>query len=138
MILVDTGPLVALCDPRDVRHRDALSDLARLSPAYFRTCEAVIAEACFHLPHRAQRERLRALVTELNIESLSTDDPDFRDGVFEWLLKFSDHDPDWADGCLTVLAEWEPRVKVWTYDREFRTIWRRPDGKPVPMATRRT
>ena len=134
MILIDTGPLVALCDARDGRHREAASDLSRLAPAHFRTCEAVIVEACFHLPYRSQRERLRALVTELDIESLSTDDPDFRDGVFEWLLKFSNHQPDWADGCLAVLAETEPRVKVWTYDREFRTIWRRPGGKPVPMA----
>ncbi|HEX5069072.1 MAG TPA: hypothetical protein VFV78_02565 [Vicinamibacterales bacterium] len=136
MILVDTGPLVALCDARDERHREAVADLSRLSPAHFRTCEAVLVEACFHLPHRFQRERLRALLTELDIESVSTDDPDFRDGVLAWLLKFGDHEPDWADGCLAVLAEWEPRLKVWTYDRGFRTIWRRPDGKPMPMAVR--
>lgn len=134
MIVLDTGPLVALCDPRDARHADALSDLERLAPAHFRTCEAVLMEACFHLPHRSQRQRLRALVTELGIDSLSTDDPDFRDEVFEWLIKFGDQEPDWADACLAVLADWEPRIKVWTYDREFRTIWRRPDGKPVPMA----
>ena len=136
MIVFDTGPLVALCDPGDARHADAMSDLRRLAPTRFRTCEAVLIEACFHLPHRIQRQRLRALVTELGIGSLSTDDPDFRDEVFDWLIKFGDHEPDWADACLAVLAEWEPRVKVWTYDREFRTIWRRPDGKPVPMAVK--
>jgi predicted nucleic acid-binding protein len=136
VILVDTGPLVALADPRDGRHRDALADLKRLGPGHFRTCEAVLVEACFHLPYRTQRERLRAIVTELDIESLSTDDPDFRDGVFAWLLRYGEHEPDWADGCLAVLSEWEPRVKVWTYDREFRTTWRRPDGKPVPMAVK--
>ena len=136
MILVDTGPLVALCDPRDGRHRDAVSDLTRLSPAHFRTCEAVLVECCFHLPHRMQRERLRALVAELGIESLSTDDPDFRDDVFSWLLHYGEHEPDWADACLAVMSAWEPRVKVWTYDREFRTTWRRPDGKPIPMAAK--
>jgi predicted nucleic acid-binding protein len=94
-------------------------------------------ERQLHLPHRVQRERLRALVTELDVESLSTDDPDFRDAVFAWLLQYAGHQPDWADGCLAVLAEWEPRGKVWTYDREFRTTWRRPDGKPVPMAAKR-
>ena len=136
MILIDTGPLVALCDPRDGRHRDALAHLSNLGPAHFRTCEAVLVEACFHLPHRMQRERLRAVVAELGIESLSTDDPDCRDEIFAWLIKYGEHEPDWADGCLAVLSEWEPRLKVWTYDREFRTMWRRPDGKLVPMAVR--
>ena len=136
MILLDTGPLVALCDPRDSLHQDALRDLNRLAPAHFRTCEAVLVEACFHLPHRTQRQRLHALVAELDIESLSTDDPDFRDAVFAWLAKYGDHEPDWADACLAVLSEWEPRIKVWTYDREFKTTWRRPDGKAIPMAAK--
>jgi predicted nucleic acid-binding protein len=136
VILFDTGPLVALCDPRDRYHREAVAHLTELSPAPFRTCEAVLVEACFHLPHCRQRERLFAVVTELGIDALSTDDPDFRDEVFAWLVKYGDHEPDWADGCLAVLSEWEPRVKVWTYDREFRTTWRRPDGSLVPMAVR--
>jgi predicted nucleic acid-binding protein len=101
-----------------------------------RTCEAVLAEACFHLPKRPQRERLFAIVAELGIDAISTDAPDFRDAVFAWLVKYAEHEPDWADACLAVLSEWEPRVKVWTYDREFRTTWRRPDGRPVPMAVR--
>jgi hypothetical protein len=75
-------------------------------------------------------------VTELDIESMSTDDPDFRDAVFGWLVRYGEHEPDWADGCLVVLSEWEARVKVWTYDREFRTFWRRPDGRPVSMAVK--
>lgn len=137
MILVDTGPLVALADPRDGRHAGAVAHLAHLSPGHFRTCEAVLVEACFHLPHRMQRERLRALVTELGIDSLSTDDPDFRDEVFDWVIKYGDHEPDWADGCLVTLSSWEPRAKLWTYDREFKTTWRRSDGRVVPMAVRR-
>lgn len=136
MTLVDTGPLVALADPRDGRHTDAVAHLKRLASGRLRTCEAVLVEACFHLPHRIQRERLRALVTELRIDSLSTDDPDFRDEVFAWLIKYGDHEPGWADGCLVTLSEWEPRTSLWTYDREFRTTWRRSDGKLVPMATR--
>ena len=54
--------------------------------------------------------------------------------MFEWLLKYGDHDPDWADGCLAVLSERDSSVKVWTYDREFRTTWRRPNGSAIPLA----
>ncbi len=28
------------------------------------------------------------------------------------------------------------RLKVWTYDREFHSAWRRPDGSAIPLAIR--
>lgn len=136
MILTDTGPLVALCDPRDTRHGAALTQLARLAPTGLRVCDAVLTEASFHLPLRIQRKRLQAVLHELRIRSLPTDDPDFRDDVFAWLIKYADHEPDWADGCLAVLCGRDARLKIWTYDQEFRTTWRLPDGKPIPMAVR--
>ncbi|HEU4689213.1 MAG TPA: PIN domain-containing protein [Vicinamibacterales bacterium] len=136
MILVDTGPLVALCDPRDSRHDMAVSHLSRLAREDLCTCEAVLMEACFHLTHRSQRERLKALLHELDIESLPTHGVEFQDNVFAWLFKHTDHEPDWTDGCLAVLCGLRPRAKVWTYDREFRTTWRRPDGKNIPLAIR--
>jgi predicted nucleic acid-binding protein len=136
MIAVDTGPLVALCDGRDRRHRRALAHLARLAPAGLRTCEAVLTEACFHLPHAPHRERLSAIVRELAIESLPTHDMGFRADVFDWLRKYQDHEPDWADACLVVLSARHAGLRVWTYDREFQTTWRRPDGKAVALAVR--
>jgi hypothetical protein len=54
--------------------------------------------------------------------------------VLDWLERYRDHDPDWADGYLAVVSGRERRAKVWTFDREFRTIWRRPDGKAIPLA----
>jgi predicted nucleic acid-binding protein len=134
MILVDTGPLVAVCDPRDRRHRPAATQLSRLAPRGLHACDAVLAEACFHLPHRAQRQRLRAVCDELRIDVLPTHDPAFRADVFAWLIKYGDQEPDWADGCIAVLCGRDPRLKVWTYDREFRTTWRRPDGSVIQLA----
>jgi predicted nucleic acid-binding protein len=61
---------------------------------------------------------------------------DFWFEVFEWLDKYADQEPDWTDACLAVLSGREKRAKVWTYDREFRTTWRRPDGTPIPLAVR--
>lgn len=135
MILVDTTPLVALCYARDARHRAALTQLKRLARAELRTVGAVLVETCFHLPHRAQRERLQAVLDELPIAALSVpDDRGFWFEVLAWLLKYADHEPDWADGCIAVLCGRDRGLKVWTYDREFRTTWRRPDGTPIPMA----
>src|SRR2546430_11649882 len=54
--------------------------------------------------------------------------------VFGWLMRYHEHDPDWADGYLAVVSEKERGSRVWTYDREFRTTWRRPGGTRVPLA----
>jgi len=75
------------------------------------------------------------VLDELRIVPLpGTDDAGFWFEVFAWLLKYADHEPDWADGCIAVLCGRDRTLKVWTYDREFRTTWRRPDGTAIPMA----
>ena len=135
MILIDTTPLVALCDARDRQHRAAMKHLEALATAAFVTCEAVLMETCFHLPHRAQRARLRAVLDSLEIVPLpGPGDRSFWIEVLEWLMKYADHEPDWADGCIAVLCGHQENLKVWTYDRQFRTTWRKPDGAAIPMA----
>ena len=54
--------------------------------------------------------------------------------VLDWLAQYSDHEPDFADGHLAVVSAIERRFKVWTYDSEFRTTWRRADGTRIPLA----
>ena len=138
MILVDTGPLVALCDPRDSLHRTAVDHLRTLARRDFGVCDAVLTEACFHLPHDSQRKRLRALLLDLTVAIVpATQDHQFVLDVFGWLETYADQEPDWADGCLALLSE-RDGVKVWTYDREFRTTWRRRNGTAIPMAVRRS
>jgi len=137
MILVDTGPLVALCDARDDKHAIALRQLRTLAAVDLAVCDAVVVEACFHLPHPSQRRRLRALLQDLRIRPVSIQDEwAFRLDVFDWLLKYEEHEPDWADACLAVLSGRDKTAKVWTYDREFRTTWRRPGGTAIPLAVR--
>ncbi len=135
MIIVDTTPLVALCDARDSQHPTAVKELGKLAQAELCTCEAVLVECCFHLPHREQRQRLHALLDALAISSLPGHcNRDFWSDVLGWLAKYAEHEPDWADACIAVLSGQDRRLKVWTYDREFRTVWRRPDGSAIPMA----
>jgi len=66
MILIDTGPLVALCDRRDSKHETAIGELEKLAKADFAICDAIVGEACFHLRRPAQRQRLRAALDQLN------------------------------------------------------------------------
>jgi len=137
VILLDTTPLVALCDPRDTLNRSALRDLPKLARQRFFVCAPVLTEACFHLAHPVQRERLRRVLASFSIASAAVDDEvRLWLDVFDWLEKYREHDPDWADGTLAVLSGRERRFRVWTYDREFVTTWRRPDGSRIPLATR--
>jgi predicted nucleic acid-binding protein len=135
VILLDTAPIVALCDPRDALNRRALRDVDRLSRGPFIVCTPVLTEACFLLPHRAQRERLQRFLVEFAVAPYRSDD-EWRlwSDVFEWLRCYHDHDPDWADGYLVVVSGREGGSRVWTYDREFRTTWRRLDGTRIPLA----
>ena len=137
MILIDTTPLVALCDARDEKHRVAVKHLESMSSRRFAVCDAVLTEACFHLPYRSQRQRLRMLLDDLDVEPIpEMNESAFRLEVFEWLAKYADHEPDWADGCLAVLSGRDRGAQVWTYDREFRTTWRRPNGTAIPLAVK--
>jgi predicted nucleic acid-binding protein len=139
LILIDTTPLVALCDSRDSQHQTAVRHLESLAADDFGVCDAVLTEACFHLPYRSQRERLRDLLHRLGVQPLPvTQERTFWLDVFDWLAKYADQDPDWADGCVAVLSGRDKALRVWTYDREFRTTWRRPNGTAIPLATRLT
>ncbi len=137
MILIDTTPLVALCDPRDGLHAKALVDLDRVAKRPLVLCEPVLTEACLLLGHAVHRARLARLIAELRMAPLVVeDDAQLRLDVFRWLGRYAEHQPDWADGYLAVASERIEGARVWTYDAEFRTTWRRPNGTRIPLAVR--
>jgi predicted nucleic acid-binding protein len=135
VILLDTGPLVALCDPRDSLNAAAARQLRRLARRPLVASLPVLTEACALLPHAVQRSRLRRFLTDFGVASYRVEDEHIlRIEVLDWLERYRDHDPDWTDGYLAVLCGRENRARVWTFDREFRTIWRKPDGRAIPLA----
>ncbi len=131
MILLDTNVLLALVDDRDSLHRVAAADLGRAKQPAFYVLDAVLTEAHFLLSHTSGRQRLRFLLENLRVRSLAMDETWWPD-VFDWLEQYGEHEPDFADAQLVVLAS-RRRCRVWTYDREFRRIWRRIDGSRVPV-----
>ncbi len=105
MILLDTAPLVALCDARDSKHRTAMKHLESLAADEFAVCDAVLTETGFHLQHRNQRQRLRALLHDLSVQPIPVmSERDFFLEVLDWLTKYADYEPDWADACLAILS----------------------------------
>lgn len=135
MILLDTGPLVALCDPGDSLHAAAARQLPRVARQSLVTVLPVLTEACALLSFAVQRRRLRRFLTDFRVAAYRVDDePTLWLEVLDWLERYRDHDPDLTDGCLAVVSGREARARVWTFDREFRTVWRRPNGTAIPLA----
>lgn len=133
-ILIDTGPLVALCDPSDRLHARAIAELDRLSGPLFLGLP-LLTEACFLLSGAHLRRRVGAL---LDREVIQLGGP--RNGeqaarrTLKWLERYADHAPDFADGFLVAWAESDASLAIWTFDREFSRVWKTLGGKKVRLA----
>ena len=132
MILVDANVLIALVDEDDALRQKATRDLRRARGRNLAVTAAVLAEACFVLAEGWHRHRLRFLLDHLAIRDVRLEDP-WRDEVFAWLEKYAEHEPDFADAELAVAASRTRGARVWTYDREFRIVWRQPNGARIPL-----
>jgi predicted nucleic acid-binding protein len=135
MILIDTNVLVALSNPRDALNHRARTDLRRLVPGPMMLTQEVLTEALALVTSPTGRARLRGIIEALDLQPCPTAAyPQFWSEVFSWLAKYADHDPDWTDAVLTILAGRLRNSSLWTYDREFARIWRLPTGSRIPLA----
>jgi len=104
MILIDTGPLVALFDPKDGRHHRCVTALRAVREP-IRTTVPVLTEA-FHMlgPGTVGSDRLREFVVKGGL-SVWWFDPNTLLRAFELMEVYSDHPMDLADASLIVAAE---------------------------------
>lgn len=117
MILADTGPLVALFDPRDPAHARCRRLLQGFAEA-LQTTVPVLTEA-FHIlgPETIGSDRLRDFVVAGGLSVFSLDSPALLRG-FELMEQYADHPMDLADASLVVAAESLATRKVFTIDRK--------------------
>ncbi|HUO85459.1 MAG TPA: PIN domain-containing protein [Thermoanaerobaculia bacterium] len=117
MILVDTGPLVALFDRRDPDYQRCAAILEEIREP-LRTTIPVLTEA-FHLldPASPGADALREFVTRGGLPLWFFDDPTLR-RAFELMERYADHPMDLADASLVVAAESLRVVKVFTIARD--------------------
>jgi predicted nucleic acid-binding protein len=117
MILVDTGPLVALFDPKDAQHIRCKKTLAGLREPLYATIP-VLTEA-FHMlqPQSIGSDRLREFVAKGGMSVWFFDRPAVT-RAFELMEKYADHPMDLADASLIVAAETLATRKVFTIDRD--------------------
>lgn len=117
MILVDTGPLVALFDPKDRQHERCVVTLKGLHEA-LATTTPVLTEG-FHMlgPGSIGSDRLREFVEQGGLEVWFFDRPALT-RAFELMELYGDHPMDLADASLVVAAESLGTRKVFTIDRK--------------------
>ena len=117
MILVDTGPLIALFDPRDAQHAFCRTILQTIREGLVTTV-AVLTEA-FHMlgpaSHGARNLRLFIQQGGLSVWFM---DPTSVQRAFELMEQYADHPMDLADASLLVAAEMLPAHRIFTIDRQ--------------------
>jgi predicted nucleic acid-binding protein len=112
-------------------------DLPRLIRRRLVTIAPVLTEACALLPYAVQRRRLRRVLSDFAIAAYPLDEEaTLWMEILGWMDQYQEREPDWTDAYLAVLSGREKQAAVWTYDREFTSIWRRPDGSPIPLAVK--
>jgi len=117
MILVDTGPLIALFDPQDALHQRCRGVLQAIQEP-LSTTVPVLTEA-FHLlsPDSYGADRLRDFILQGGVSLWFLDYAGVQH-AFELMEQYADHPMDLADASLIVAAEALRTTKVFTIDRQ--------------------
>jgi len=126
--IADTGFIVAAANQDDNHHAWALN-IARAVTEPLLTCEAVLAEAAFHLKSSSY---VLSLVEEelLRVDfDLSKNLPELR----ELARRYADRTPDLADLCLIRMSELHPRYVVITVDENDFRVYRRNKREAIPL-----
>jgi predicted nucleic acid-binding protein len=125
--IADTGFIVAFANGNDEHHHWSV-ELASQVTEPLLTCEAVIAEAAFHLESPAYvlsliKEGLLTIAFNAaeNLAQLET-----------LASRYADRRPDFADLCLIRMSELFPKHPVITVDRQDFRVYRRNKREVIP------
>lgn len=126
--IADTGFLVAFANRNDTHHAWALQVAGSVSEPLL-TCEAVLAEAAFHLGSVP-------LVLEMMSEGLITiafAASEHLDALAKLAKTYANRSPDFADLCLIRMSELYPRHSLVTVDRTDFRVYRRNKRESIPL-----
>jgi uncharacterized protein len=126
--IADTGFIVAFLHEQDQHHAWAV-DLAKRVREPLLTCEAVLAEAAFHL----QDCSLVISLIEDGLLLLAFDASGHLTQLAEFAQRYADRHPDLADLCLIRMSELYPRHSVITVDEADFRVYRRNKRDVIPL-----
>jgi uncharacterized protein len=128
VILVDTGPLVALFDPKDDAHSETRRALKNIREPLITTAP-VLTEA-FHLldPGSRGSEALRAFLRKDGASVWFLESPSLKRAL-DLMDHYADRPMDFADASLVTAAEFLRVTRVFTLDRRDFTTYRARIGR---------
>lgn len=123
MIIIDTGPLVALFDPRDPDHKDCHQVLEKITTPLC-TTEAVLTEV-LHMLDIGSRgaEGVKEFILSEYLSLFSMKQNEIK-RCFILMEKYLDLPMDFADASLVVLSERLSTEKVFTLDFKDFAVYR--------------
>ena len=126
--IADAGFLVAFANRRDRHHGWALTVAEQVTEPLL-SCEAVLAEAAFHL----QSVSVVLAMIRDDLVEVAFDCRDHWPQLEALAHRYADRHPDLADLCLVRLSELHPRHSVVTVDREGFKVYRRNKREMIPI-----
>lgn len=125
-IIVDAGPLIALFRRRDKHHARVTRFLAA-APGRLVSTLPVVTEAC-HFLNQAGKVALLTWIRRggLTVQPVGVDD---FDEIIAHIIRYGEHEMDFADATLVWLAELVNTLDVMTIDRRDFQIYRSRSGK---------
>jgi hypothetical protein len=125
--IADTGFIVAFGNRGDSHHLWAV-DFAKTITEPLLTCEAVLAEAAFHLGSSAY---VLSLVQDEMLR-MAFDFARNLDPLRDLARRYEDRKPHLADLCLVRMSELHPRHAVITVDENDFRVYRRNKREIIP------
>lgn len=127
LVLIDTGPIVAVLMPEDTQHLSCVDVVRQIAPPLY-TSWAVVTEAAWLL--RRKPGGLAALMRILNDDTIRCLDldSDAPQKIAEIAEEYSDLSPQLADLTLVYLASQLGTRTIFTLDRRDFTVYRDRTG----------
>lgn len=126
--IADTGFIVAFGNRNDRYHGWAV-EIAKGITEPLLTCEAVLAEAAFHLASSAY---VLTLVRD-EMFRMAFDASRHLDPLTQLARRYEDRRPDFADLCIIRMSELYPRHVVITIDEGDFRVYRRNKREAIPL-----
>ena len=126
--IADTGFLVAFGNRRDQYHSWAVEIAGEVTSPLL-TCEAVLAEAAFHL---GNVPLVLAMIRE-GLVTVAFECKAHLPQLLALAVRYEDRSPDLADLCLIRMSELYPRHPVITVDKKDFRVYRRNKREVIPL-----
>ncbi|MGD0760816.1 MAG: PIN domain-containing protein [Candidatus Sulfotelmatobacter sp.] len=128
-VLADTGPLYAVVDPHDARHKQALGELRKLAREKLEVVVAypILLEAHTLVLHRLGRNTASDWLADVSDAALvNPTSEDYREAIAR-IGALADQPISLFDATLAAMAT-RLGLQVWTYDHHFDVmrvgVWR--------------